>query len=182
MVQSVAYMLVGRQQDLLPSAYKPAILWACKKKNREGEKIPLIDSASNIATDCWLANLWHGLGLPLADRVAWNRGIGRRQRRGATRLAAANWKRKPFFSESLQDSWWCVCFRRDSKGNSFCYPPLYSSRDLFKLRTSKRVVALRCADKKKKWRERASEEKYVGGAGFLHTFNSYSWKPGESRC
>lgn len=60
--------------------------------------------------------------------------------------------------------------------------PLYSSRDLFKLRTSKRVVALRCADKKKKWRERASEEKYVGGAGFLHTFNSYSWKPGESRC
>lgn len=111
-----------------------------KKKKTSGEKkFPLIDSASNIATARWLADARHVLGLPLAGRVAWRRWSrteteGRRDAIGCRCTESE----KTSFSESLRDSWWCVCVLGVTPEVIYpASPPPPFSQDIFKLRTIK---------------------------------------------
>lgn len=132
----VAYVVFGRQQCLMPTAYKPAIIWVLKKKEKGWKAQPLIDSAYYIATVRWLVHARGASALPLAERVTF-RPWTRTETEGRSDVIgwlAGKLKAKTSFlwkpARRLM-----VCFRRDSRGNPACNRPLFSNMTAFRQRT-----------------------------------------------
>lgn len=95
MVQSAAYMLLSRQQDVLSSAYKPAIMWARQKKEERKRSLSyrFCLRHSNASLIGWrAARSRPPIGRPGSVKSVESDGDSGEERRDWLR---PNWKRKP---------------------------------------------------------------------------------------